>query len=96
VLRTLGFTRRRLLTLYLAESITLSLIGGVGGVLLAAALMFAIGKSPLPGLPASMKVTFPIALVALGAAAVVGLASAIAPAYNASRTDIVDGLRHIG
>ncbi len=96
VLRTLGFTRRRLLTLCLAESVTLSLIGGVGAVLLAAILMFLIGKSPLPGLPASMKVTFPIALVALIVAAVVGLASAVVPAYNASRTNIVDGLRHIG
>ncbi|MGC2196002.1 MAG: FtsX-like permease family protein [Terriglobales bacterium] len=96
VLRTLGFTRRRLLTLCLAESVTLSLIGGVGAVLLAAILMFLIGKSPLPGLPASMRVTFPIALVALIVAAVVGLASAVVPAYNASRTNIVDGLRHIG
>ena len=96
LLRTLGFTRGRLLMLCLAESVTLSLIGGLGGVLLAAMLMFLIGKSPLPGLPASMKVTLPIALVALIAAAFVGLASAVAPAYNASRTDIVDGLRHIG
>jgi putative ABC transport system permease protein len=96
VLRTLGFTRRCLLTLCLAESVVLSLIGGVGGVLLAAILMFLIGKSPLPGLPASMKVTFPIAFVALVVSVIVGLASAVAPAYNASRTDIVDGLRHIG
>lgn len=96
LLRTLGFTRQRILSLYLAESVTLALIGGLGGVALAAALMFLIGKSPLPGLPASMKVTFPIAFVALLVAAIVGLVSAALPAYNASRTNIVDGLRHIG
>jgi putative ABC transport system permease protein len=96
LLRTLGFTRQRILSLYLAESVTLALIGGLGGVLLATALMFLIGKSPLPGLPASIKVTFPIAFVALLVAAIVGLLSAAVPAYNASRTNIVDGLRHIG
>jgi putative ABC transport system permease protein len=96
VLRTLGFARQRILSLYLAESVTLALLGGLGGVLLASALMYLIGKSPLPGLPASMKVTFPIALVAVVVAAFVGLVSAVVPAYNASRTNIVDGLRHIG
>jgi putative ABC transport system permease protein len=96
VLRTLGFTRRRILSLYLAESVALALLGGVGGVLLATLLMFLIGRSPLPGLPASMKVTFSIAVVALIVAAFVGFVSAFVPAYNASRTNIVDGLRHIG
>jgi ABC-type antimicrobial peptide transport system permease subunit len=58
--------------------------------------MYLIGKSPLPGLPASMTVTMPMALVALMVAAFVGLISAFVPAYHASRTNIVDGLRHIG
>ena len=96
VLRTIGFTRRRILSLYLAESVTLAVLGGVAGVLLGGALMYLVGKSPLPGLPASMKVTVPIALLALCVAAFVGLMSALIPAYHASRTNIVDGLRHIG
>jgi putative ABC transport system permease protein len=96
VLRTVGFTRRRILSLYLAESVTLALLGGLAGVVFAAALMFAIGKSPLPGLPTSMKVTIPIAMLSLLVAASVGIMSAVVPAYNASRTNIVDGLRHIG
>jgi putative ABC transport system permease protein len=96
VLRTIGFTRRRILSLYLAESVTLAVLGGVAGVLLGGALMYLVGKSPLPGLPASMKVTVPMALLALCVAAFVGLMSALIPAYHASRTNIVDGLRHIG
>jgi ABC-type antimicrobial peptide transport system permease subunit len=43
-----------------------------------------------------MKVTMPMALLALIVAAFVGLLSALVPAYHASRTNIVDGLRHIG
>src|SRR6201987_1411506 len=96
VLRTIGFTRGRILTLYLAESVTLAVIGGVAGVLLGAAVMYLIGKSPLPGLPASMKVTISIGLIAMIVAAFVGLMSALVPAYHASRINIVDGLRHIG
>jgi len=35
-------------------------------------------------------------LAALLVAAMVGFLSALVPSYNASRVDIVDGLRHIG
>jgi len=96
VLRTLGFTRRRVLSLYLGESVTLALLGGLCGVLLAAVLMHLITKSPMVGVAASMKVTFPIALLALTVAAFVGFMSAVIPSFNASRRNIVDGLRHIG
>jgi putative ABC transport system permease protein len=96
VLRTLGFTRERILSLYLAESVTLALAGGVAGVIIAMLAMYLVGKSPLPGLPASMKVTPPIGFLALVVAALVGLLSTIVPAYRASRTNIVEGLRHIG
>jgi len=96
VLRTLGFTRRRVLSLYLGESVTLALMGGLCGVVLAAVLMHLITKSPMVGVAASMKVTFPIALLALTVAAFVGFMSAVIPSFNASRRNIVDGLRHIG
>lgn len=96
VLRTLGFTRQQVLSLYLGESVTLALIGGLGGVLVAAALMHFVSKLPGVIVPASMKVTSPIALLALATAALVGLLSAILPSYHAARTNIVDGLRYIG
>jgi putative ABC transport system permease protein len=96
VLRTLGFTRQRILSLYLGESVTLALIGGGLGVLLAIGLMHLVAKGPIVLVPAVMKVTFPIAVVALAVAAFVGFMSALIPSYNASRTNIVEGLRHIG
>ena len=96
VLRTLGFTRALILGLYLAESVTLATIGGAAGVLFAAILLFFMRKSPLPLVPAAMRVTPSIILLALVVAALVGILSAAVPAYNASRTRIVDGLRYIG
>ena len=96
VLRTLGFTRRKILSLYLSESVTLALIGGVAGVVLGAGAMLLFTRLPGVLVPAAMKVTFPIAVLALGVAGLVGLVSAVVPSYNASRTNIVEGLRHIG
>jgi putative ABC transport system permease protein len=96
VLRTLGFTRQQILSLYLGESVTLALIGGFGGVLVAAGLMLFLSKQHLIIVPASMKVTWSIAVVSLTTSALVGLLSALLPSYNAARINIVDGLRHIG
>jgi putative ABC transport system permease protein len=96
VLRTLGFTRRRILSLYLSESVMLALVGGLGGVVLGALILLTVSRLPGVLVPAPMKVTLPIAIIALSVAALVGLVSAIVPSYNASRTKIVDGLRHIG
>jgi putative ABC transport system permease protein len=96
VLRTLGFTRQQILSLYLGESIALALIGGLMGVCFAALLLFLARQGPIVLVPASMKVTLPTALFALIVAAFVGLMSALIPSYRASRTQIVEGLRHIG
>lgn len=96
VLRTLGFTRAQILSLYLGESVTLALIGGVVGVLFAAVVMYFFSRLPGVLVASSMKVTWPIAFLALSVAALVGLVSALVPSYNAARTNIVEGLRHIG
>jgi putative ABC transport system permease protein len=96
VLRTLGYSRQRILSLYLGESVTLALLGGLAGIVFASVLMLMLGKLPGVLVPASMKVTPPIVALALFVAALVGVLSALVPSYNASRTNIVDGLRHIG
>jgi ABC-type antimicrobial peptide transport system permease subunit len=72
------------------------LLGGLLGVVLAVGLLHLIARSSAIGVPGSMKFTFPIAGLALTVAALVGLMSAVIPSYNASRQNIVDGLRHIG
>ena len=48
------------------------------------------------GVPLSMKVNGPAAGLSLLVAVLLGLVSGYLPAYNASRMNIVEGLRHIG
>ena len=43
-----------------------------------------------------LKVTPPTFLLSLIVAGMVGLLSAVFPAYHAAKIDIVEGLRHIG
>jgi putative ABC transport system permease protein len=96
VLKTLGFTRQTILGLFVGEAVTLSLVGGVLGSLVAMFLIAGAARSPQGGFFGSMRVTPPTLLVAWVVAAMVGFLSAVVPSYHASRVGIVDGLRHIG
>jgi putative ABC transport system permease protein len=97
VLKTLGFTRRHVLSLFVGEAVALSVVGGAFGVLGAAAAIRALTHSSLAiGVPAGMSVTVPTMVVSLLVAATVGFISGCLPAFNASRMNIVEGLRHIG
>jgi len=97
VLKTLGFTSGQILWLFLEESVGLCLAGGMLGILAATGMMYGLGFASVGvGIPASMKVTIPTMVVAIAIAAVVGLVSTLVPSYYASRTNIVEGLRHIG
>ncbi len=97
VLKTLGFTRQMILKLYIGEAVLVALAGGVIGCLLAVGLVNAISNAPGMGLLFSgVAVKASTLLVALIVAGMVGLFSAILPAYHAARLDIVEGLRHIG
>ena len=95
VLRTLGFTRGRILKLLLSESIAISVIGGLIGVALATGAIVFMAR-PGIGLPVSMHMTAGTALVALAAALLVGFVSGLIPSYRASHLGIVDALRYIG
>jgi putative ABC transport system permease protein len=94
VLKTLGFTRQTVLSLFVGEAVVLALIGGIAGSLVA--LLLSIGAAKAGGMAGALKVAPATMLVAWGAAAVMGFFSALVPAYHASRLGIVEGLRHIG
>jgi putative ABC transport system permease protein len=97
LLKTLGFTRRSVLGLFISEAITVAAIGGLLGAFAASALVWIMSKSPQGGLFLSnMHITAPTILVAVAVAGMVGLLSAFIPAFHASRLNIVEGLRHIG
>jgi putative ABC transport system permease protein len=97
VLKTLGFTRRTVLGLFIGEAVTVALGGGLLGVLATPALIWLMAQSPQGGFFFSnIKITAPTVVLAMLVAVLVGLFSAFVPAYNASRGNIVEGLRHIG
>ncbi len=96
VLKTLGFTRRSVLGLFVSEAVALSLAGGFIGAFLGWGMVFLITHSKQFVSFFPLRVTPEIALLALLASGLVGLVSAALPSYHASQINIVDGLRHIG
>ncbi len=97
VLKTLGFTRRRVLSIFVSESVALAVGGGVLGILVAIPVIAGLTHQFIGlGIPLDMKVTVPTAALSLFVALTLGLVSGYLPAFNASRMNIVDGLRHIG
>ena len=97
VLKTLGFTRGRVLSIFVSESVALAIAGGVIGVLVAIPLVAMLTHQFIGlGIPLDMKVRVPTAALALAVSVVLGLVSGYLPAYRASRVNIVEGLRHIG
>ena len=94
VLKTLGFPRKTILTLFIGEGVTLALVGGLIGSLGATGLVSLVAKGG--GFFAGLKVTPGTMAVALLVAGLVGFLSSFAPSYTASRLNIVEGLRHIG
>jgi len=96
VLKTLGFTRRSVLGLFVSEAVALSLVGGVIGAGLGWFMVFGLTHSPQFFSFFPLKVTPGICVVALFTSGLVGLLSSAVPSYTASQVNIVDGLRHIG
>ncbi len=97
VLKTLGFTRQSILRLYLGEAVLVALIGGVFGCLLAMLLISGLAHAPgMSFFLSGMKVTVSTVALAVFVAGMVGLLSAVFPAYHAAKLDIVEGLRYLG
>ncbi len=97
VLKTLGFTRQRVLSIFVSEAVALALAGGVLGVLIAIPVIATITHRFLGlGIPLNMKVNGVTAGFALFIAVILGLVSGYIPALRASRMNIVEALRHIG
>ena len=96
-LRALGFRRTAVLTAFLAESLLLSLLGGVFG-LAAATFMQAVdisttNFSTFAELAFQFRMTPAIAVQSLLFALGMGLVGGFVPAWRAARLNIVDGLR---
>jgi putative ABC transport system permease protein len=96
VLKTLGFTRDKVLALFVSEAVALSLVGGLIGFGLGWLMVYGATHSKQFVSFFPMKVTLGIWCLSTLTAAVVGLLSSALPSYHASKVNIVDGLRHIG
>lgn len=95
----LGARASRLVSQPLAESILLSLFGGVAGLAVAfwgtrMILHFAFPSSPgLAGVPISASPSMPVLLFAFVLSLVTGAGFGIAPAWMATRVDPIEALR---
>lgn len=95
VLKTLGFTSFHVVGLIAGESLFISMIGGVVGL---------IGAFPVcAGFGAAFPTMFPVfeiqtstMILAILFAFTVGIIAAVFPAYRSANMKIVDGLRQIG
>jgi putative ABC transport system permease protein len=85
----LGARRRRILTQFVFEAVTLSLLGGLIGVLLGASV--AVGARELLRVPASIPAW--AVILSLASACGAGLLFGIYPAARASRLDPVEAMR---
>jgi putative ABC transport system permease protein len=97
VLKTLGFTRRSVLAIFVSESVALAVAGGILGILVAFPLVALLKRATVGvGIALDMKVSSFTVLLSLFVALMLGLISGYFPAYSASRRNIVEGLRHVG
>jgi putative ABC transport system permease protein len=102
VQKALGAPRRYILMQFLAEALTITLIGGVLGVILAYAVALSVGRLTLYSAFAKNGEAGDIRLIiapgTLIAATLilglVGLVSGMVPAFRASRLDPIEALRH--
>jgi putative ABC transport system permease protein len=90
LLRALGATKMRVLSLFLVESGTLAAAGGLLGLLLGLGAAFVVGAI-FPALPVRPSVEQ--AALAEAVAISIGLLAGTVPAIRASRLDPVDALR---
>jgi putative ABC transport system permease protein len=100
VMRTLGYTRAKVVLLILAESLVMALAGaaiGLGFFAVGfASMRNALIDTRLSQFAAGMKIFPEVLALAVGTAVSIGLLAAFVPALRAGQRKIVDGLRFTG
>ncbi len=91
ILKTLGFRAGRIFRIVLAESLLLSLFGGMMGMALATVVLLMVRNKTAEFLP-GWTVSLDVAGVGIGLMIALGLATGFLPAYNAMRIQIVTAL----
>jgi putative ABC transport system permease protein len=90
VRKALGATRREIMLQFLVEAATLTLVGGVAGMLLGGLIALAVNKlTPIPAAVPLWSV-----VVAVVASTITGICFGLYPASRASKLDPVEALRY--
>ncbi|HWA57589.1 MAG TPA: ABC transporter permease [Gemmatimonadales bacterium] len=90
VRKALGATRREIMFQFLVEAATLTLVGGLAGMLLGGLISVAVNKfTPIPALVPLWSV-----VVAVFASTITGICFGLYPASKASKLDPVEALRY--
>lgn len=92
ILKALGATRQDILLQFLIEALTLTMIGGLLGVIIGYGLG-ALVAALLPGFPAAHVPLWAV-LLSFGFSAAVGIIFGIVPAAKAAQLDPIDALRY--
>jgi putative ABC transport system permease protein len=95
VMRSMGFPSRTILSLLLAESLIIGLIGGVIGCGSAYIVLKVFSVGNMSGPMGAIRMPPSILVETLIVAALIGLFSAMVPASSAARRNIVDALRTV-
>ena len=96
VLRAVGWSCWRVLSMILGESLLLSLLGGVVGVGIGVGLTWLVARMPAMAGMTSGRVPTGLLLQAMCATAVLGLVGGAYPAWRASRLPPVEALSYDG
>jgi putative ABC transport system permease protein len=101
VLKSLGFRRRPILAVLMAESTLVALLGGIVGAAGAYAILGALhaagktGTMPFLGPLASFNMSPAVAAEGIAIALAVGVVAGIVPAWNGARLNVVEALRRL-
>jgi putative ABC transport system permease protein len=88
--KAIGATRRNIILQFLGESVTISSIGGILGIISGWAIAYFLLQYIKLGAPVSLTTIF----IGYGFSAVVGIISGMYPAYRAARLNPIDALRY--
>jgi putative ABC transport system permease protein len=94
IMKTLGFTRGKILAIIVGESVVIAAIGGALGLALAFGICEMMRQAPSTFADMSrVALPAPISALAMTIAILIGIVSSVVPAWNASNLSIVEALR---
>jgi putative ABC transport system permease protein len=95
VLKAVGYSDRFVMLLVLAESVLISAVGGVLGVLAAAGFAQLLAATPMHNFIPFSSLPTNVALMGLGMTLLFGAASGFLPALGGLRLRVIDALRRV-